>query len=246
MSPAADPDDGKRAERDYPRRVDDAGRAWIARKPFGGGARDVGRHLIDAGYAIQLLDLGEGDRFLEVGCGSGWMTVFAARQGAVATGVDISLGMLEFGRERAGLEGLAIDFVEADAEEALPLAGLFDKCLMYEALHHSHHPDRVLASIRAVLRPGALLLLAEPNWKHRWQGRETTRTYGTSEMGYSTRHLRHLVAAAGFGDMDRFHNNRKRLYGNRPGDVLAHLAEPVVYRMLAPFWTTTWLRAVAV
>jgi hypothetical protein len=25
--------------------------------------------------------------------------------------------------------------------------------------------------------------------------------------------------------------------------VLAHLAEPIVYRVLGPFWTQVWLRA---
>ena len=47
---------------------------------------------------------------------------------------------------------------------------------------------------------------------------------------------------AGFKDIRRFHNNRKRLYSNAPGDTAAQLAEPLVYRLLAPFWTQIWLR----
>jgi hypothetical protein len=88
-------------------------------------------------------------------------------------------------------------------------------------------------------------LLAEPNWKHRFQGREASRRYGATELGYTPRHLKRLLRRSGFSNVQRFHNNRKRLFSNRPADVFAHLAEPFVYRLLAPFWTQIWLRATA-
>jgi hypothetical protein len=69
--------------------------------------------------------------------------------------------------------------------------------------------------------------------------------YGTTELGYTPRRLKHYLRQAGFGDIRRFHTNRKRLYSNTPNDVLSHFAEPVVYRVLAPFWTQIWLRATA-
>ena len=67
--------------------------------------------------------------------------------------------------------------------------------------------------------------------------------YGTTELGYTSRRLKHHLREAGFVDIRRFHTNRKRLYSNTPNDVLSHFAEPVVYRVLAPFWTQIWLRA---
>ena len=87
------------------------------------------------------------------------------------------------------------------------------------------------------------MLVAEPNWKQRYQGRGASDEYGTTELGYSSRRLKKLLREAGFKDIRRFHNNRKRLYSNAPGDTAAHLAEPLVYRLLAPFWTQIWLRA---
>jgi hypothetical protein len=54
-----------------------------------------------------------------------------------------------------------------------------------------------------------------------------------------------MLRAAGFTDIRRFHNNRKRLFGNRPREVAAHLAEPLVFRVLGPWWTQIWLRATA-
>ena len=87
------------------------------------------------------------------------------------------------------------------------------------------------------------ILLAEPNWKHRFQGREAAGAFGVTELGYTPRKLKKLLREAGFSDVRRFHNNRKRLFSNTPRDTAAHLAEPLVYRLLGPFWTQIWLRA---
>ena len=64
-----------------------------------------------------------------------------------------------------------------------------------------------------------------------------------TELGYSPRRLKRLLREAGFTDIRRFHNTRKRLFSNSPREVAAHVAEPVVYRALGPFWTQIWLRA---
>jgi hypothetical protein len=64
-----------------------------------------------------------------------------------------------------------------------------------------------------------------------------------TELGYSPRKLKQLLRANGFTEIRRFHNTRKRLYSNAPRDILEHVAEPLVYRALGPFWTQIWLRA---
>ena len=180
----------------------------------------------------------------ELGCGSGWMTRFAARHGVAAEGYDISPRMIEIAREQAHAEGLDVPFQVADMEE-LDLGRRFDACLLYEALHHSPRADLVFRTAHRALRPGGLLLLAEPNWKHRFQGRDASRHFGTTEVGYSPRRLKQLLRASGFGNVRRFHNNRKRLFGNSPPEIFSHLGEPLAYRLLAPFWTQIWLRATA-
>ena len=129
--------------------------------------------------------------------------------------------------------------------EALDLGRGFDACLSYDALHHSGRPELVFRTARRALRPGGRLLIAEPNWKQRLQGRDAAAEYGTTELGYTPRRLKRLLREAGFERIERFHNNRKRLFSNAPLDVLAHVAEPLVYRVLAPFWTQVWLRATA-
>jgi 2-polyprenyl-3-methyl-5-hydroxy-6-metoxy-1,4-benzoquinol methylase len=232
----------KQAEIEYPKAIGEDGRAWLRSKPFGNVPRESARLLIDFGYVLQLLDLRPGMSLCELGCGSGWMTRFAARHGVHAEGYDISPEMIEIARELAASEGLDVQFEAADME-GLELGRRFDTCLLYDALHHTPRADLVFATAHRALKPGGKLLLAEPNWKHRFQGRQAAGEYGVTELGYSPRRLKRLLRDHGFADVRRFHNTRKRLFSNAPADVAAHLAEPFVFRALGPFWTQIWLLA---
>jgi 2-polyprenyl-3-methyl-5-hydroxy-6-metoxy-1,4-benzoquinol methylase len=234
----------KQAEIDYPHAIGETGRAWVRSKPFGNEPRETARLLIDFGYVLQLLDLRPGVSLCELGCGSGWMTRLAARHGVHAEGYDISPEMIEIAREQAEAEGVGARFEAADME-TLELGRRFDACLLYDALHHSPRADLVFTTAHRTLKPGGRLLLAEPNWKQRFQGRWAAGEYGVTEFGYSPRTLKKLMREAGFTEIRRFHNNRKRLFSNTPRDTAAHVAEPLVYRFLAPFWTQIWLRATA-
>ena len=232
----------KQAEIEYPTAIGDEGRAWLRTKPFHHDPRMTARLLIDFGYVLQLLDLHAGASLCELGCGSGWMTRFAARHGVQAEGYDISPEMIEIARELAAEEGVDAKFEVADMEE-LDLGRRFDACLIYDALHHSPRADLVLRTAHRALKPGGRFLLAEPNWKHRFQGRNVSEELGVTELGYTPRRLKKLLREAGFTDIRRFHNNRKRLFSNAPADVASHVAEPLVYRVLGLFWTQIWLRA---
>ena len=234
----------KRAEAEYPSRVSPEHRRWLVSKPFRGERRHTVRHLIDVGYTVDLLELGPDTNFVELGCGSGWLTRYAARCGANAVGYDISPEMIEIARTEAEREGLEARFEVADME-ALEQEPTFDRCLIYEALHHSPEPLRVLQKARDSLRPGGLLLVVEPNWTQRFRGRQAAAEYGTTELGFPPHRLRRLLREAGFKNVRRYHSNRRRLYGNRPRDIAAHLVEPLAFRALASFRTQVWMRALA-
>ena len=66
---------------------------------------------------IARLALAPGTRVLDVACGSGNLTISAARAGATVTGVDIATNLLERGRMHAESAGLTIQFDEGDVEQ---------------------------------------------------------------------------------------------------------------------------------
>src|SRR5262245_11749277 len=74
--------------------------------------------------AVEFLDrlpLRDGDRLLDVACGSGQLGLLAARKGARVVGVDIATNWIDAARGRAASEGLAARFDYGDAED-LPYA----------------------------------------------------------------------------------------------------------------------------
>jgi 2-polyprenyl-3-methyl-5-hydroxy-6-metoxy-1,4-benzoquinol methylase len=238
------PDDRKQAEIDYPTAIGEEGRGWLRKKPFASIPDETARLLIDFAHVVQLLELQPGMSLCELGCGSGWISRLATRHGVRAEGYDISPEMIEIAREVAAEEGLDVTYDVGDMEQ-LDLGRRFDTCLLYDALHHSPRADLVLASAARALRPGGRILLAEPNWAHRFAGRKASDAYGVSELGYSSHGLKRLLREQGFREIQRFHPVRKRLPSNAPRDVARHLAGPLVQRTLAPFLSQIWLRATA-
>lgn len=68
---------------------------------------------------VELLDPKPGERFLDVGTGTGAVAIRAARRGATVVGVDIAPNLLETARRLAAEEGLEVVFDQGDAA-ALP------------------------------------------------------------------------------------------------------------------------------
>lgn len=79
------------------------------------------------------------------------------------TGLDISLGMLDFGRKKVGKAGLnnIIDLVEGDSEN-IPFAdNSFDAVTVSFGVRNFAHLSVGLAEILRVLRPGGKLVVLE-------------------------------------------------------------------------------------
>ncbi|MYY16593.1 MULTISPECIES: class I SAM-dependent methyltransferase [unclassified Streptomyces] len=145
--------------------------------PDGAGPRDGLARLLDldaelfAPYRAGVLDrlahlAGDGvSRITDLGAGTGTGTFALLERfpGARVTAVDTSPDMLALltaaARER-GLDG-RLATLEADVTEGLPGPAGAELVWASAALHHFGDPAASLAGIRAALRPGGLLAVAE-------------------------------------------------------------------------------------
>lgn len=112
------------------------------------------RYGADCGFVAALGDtiLGwlapqPGERILDLGCGDGVFTAKVAASGAAVVGVDAAADMVEAARRRG------FDARVADAH-VLDLGETFDAVVSNAALHWMKEPDRVLAAVARLLRPG--------------------------------------------------------------------------------------------
>ena len=111
---------------------------------------------------IERLALTPGTRVLDVACGSGNLSLPAARAGAVVTGLDIAPNLIETARRRARACGLEITFDEGDAEQ-LPYADAsFDTVVTMFGAMFAPRPETSAAELLRVCRPGGRIAMA--NW----------------------------------------------------------------------------------
>ncbi len=132
------------------------------------------------------LDL-RGRRVLDVGCGTGGV-LSAFGSDVVTVGVDRSRAALAYCRRR-GIAALAC----ADGDR-LPFGpASFDAVLMLDVLEHFADEQALLASVRALLRPGGTLLVSVPAFQMLWSGHDEVLHH---VRRYTAGQLRRVLAAA--------------------------------------------------
>lgn len=116
---------------------------------------------------FELLDTRPGHRLLDVGCGTGddvrALAALVGPQGRV-TGVDSSATMIAEAQHRAGTSGLPVEFSVGDAHNLDFADQAFDGVRVERTLQHLASPERALAEMVRVLRPGGRIVAAEPDW----------------------------------------------------------------------------------
>ena len=97
-------------------------------------------------------------RYLDVGCGGGFLVEAARDAGWKAEGLEVSAAAVEFGRGR-GLDLHLGTLEEADLEP-----GAYDVITMMEVVEHVPDPVGLLRGVHDLLRPGGAVYLTTPNW----------------------------------------------------------------------------------
>lgn len=122
------------------------------------------RNTEEAANFIQRLHLKAGMRVLDVACGTGNVSIPAAKLGCQVTGVDIATNLIEQARERSKAEGLATqtEFVEGDAEQLAFPNDSFDAVVTMYGAMFAPRPERVASELLRVCKPGGFVAMA--NW----------------------------------------------------------------------------------
>lgn len=195
------------------------------------GRYDKGIHLLTGGQLADLYDrlterIEEGNRVLDIGCGTGALAIRAAKRGANVKAIDIHPGMLDVAKAKAAAARLSqsVEFVEMGvAELGRERDGTYDAVMSGLCLSElkPEELDFTVKEVRRILRPGGLFLVVDevrPRdfFKRVIQGffRSIFKLFVFLFSGTTTRALKnfpHKIEEAGFGIVYHELNKRQNL-----------------------------------
>ncbi|HEY4469725.1 MAG TPA: class I SAM-dependent methyltransferase [Stellaceae bacterium] len=98
---------------------------------------------------------------LDVGCGTGFLSLELAGRGHRVTGIDFAPQMLAEAQRKAAAQGLAVRFEEGDAEALRFSDASFDLVITRHVLWTLPHPEAAIDEWIRVLRPGGRLAIID-------------------------------------------------------------------------------------
>jgi len=114
----------------------------------------------------EFLEIGAGDRVLDMGCGRGFYLRFTRElyPEADVTGIELEPHLLV--RARREVPGVRV--AAADVYELPFPDGAFDRIMFTEVLEHIPDDRRALRELHRVLAPGGVIALTTPNADYPW------------------------------------------------------------------------------
>ena len=141
-------------------------REFYAEAPFPGyrphDSLEALRLRAERSEFARLLDaaIPAGARVLEIGCGTGQMSLYLASAGRRVIGADMTRASLQLGAAAARRFGVTgVQFVETDLQRPGLRKGAFDVVYTSGVLHHTPDPRRSFETILPLLAPGGIIVL---------------------------------------------------------------------------------------
>ena len=148
----------------------DAVRQFYEHTPFPGYPPHDSLHALRAraerSMFARLLDeaIPGNARIVDVGCGTGQMSLYLARADRLVVGADLSRPSLQLGAAAAKRFGLErVLFVETDLQRAALATGGFDVVYSSGVVHHTPDPRATFAHLVRLARPGGTIVLVVYN-----------------------------------------------------------------------------------
>ncbi len=129
---------------------------------------DPARAHPDEAHSVLIRLIPPGSRVLELGCASGYLSgTMEQALGCRVTGLEYDAGAVEIARGRMS-EVYQADLDAPDCLAPARASAPYDVLLAAAVLEHIKQPERVLREARALLQPGARVIVSLPNVAY-WQ-----------------------------------------------------------------------------
>lgn len=107
---------------------------------------------------LERVQITEGTKVLDIGCGPGDVSELLRKRGADVTGIDFAAPMIAVAKRRFP----NITFHEADVEDLPFVDSTFDVVIGNMVVHHFARPESAFNEVRRVLKPGGAFAFIVP------------------------------------------------------------------------------------
>jgi ubiquinone/menaquinone biosynthesis methyltransferase len=156
---------------------------------------------------VQLAQLKPGDKVLEVGCGTGNLTIAAKKQvgqSGEVIGIDIAPEMITVATRKAARKKVDIKLVTASIEKIPFDDNTFDYVLCSFMIHHMPEYVRLngIKEVYRVLKPGGHLFVLDFTLPEKTKQRNLVRNHSGYMMQHDVRELKPVLENNSFTEIE--------------------------------------------
>ena len=106
-------------------------------------------------------------QILEVGCGSGFLSIEMAKSGHTMTGIDISKKSIDIATQVAKqrlskIQLTKTNFIKSSYDKICKLKKRYDVVIFFKTLHHLENTNRVIKNTNTLLNKNGKIIVVEP------------------------------------------------------------------------------------